>query len=198
MSVQCPFAPSTVPLVAPSAPVVTRFIECHLTEARISGLIALYQFADRGPVAIVFHDAPDAIRSQRFVGGVASALVSTVDRDDLTVLERALATVRFDDAAYSQVDITRDALGRPDARLGAPLSLEGAAERLGVTARELVTTEDLIGTMYHGWTPSFSAPDHLDLDTSRFGLGGVFTDSALPSVVGRPVPHQAPQTGTFH
>lgn len=56
-----------------SRPILQQFFDCSNTAARISGMVLVSLYADRGPHAVVFHDA-QGLAADAFLTQVARSL----------------------------------------------------------------------------------------------------------------------------
>jgi hypothetical protein len=88
-----------------SRPILQQFYDCSNSRARISGMVLVSLYADRGPQAIIFHDA-EGLAANAYLTQVTRALEAQFPGTEVQVTSQCL---REDEPTFRDVRITRTA-----------------------------------------------------------------------------------------
>ena len=88
-----------------SRPILQQFYDCSNAKARISGMVLVSLYADRGPQAIIFHDA-EGLAANAYLTQVTRALEDQFPGTEICVTAQCL---REETPSFREVRVTRAA-----------------------------------------------------------------------------------------
>ena len=98
-------AVAPVPAATLSRPILQQFYDCSNPKARISGMVLVSLYADRGPQAVIFHDA-EGLAANAYLTQVTRALEDQFPGTEVQVASQCL---REAEPSFRDVRISRSA-----------------------------------------------------------------------------------------